>query len=140
MEKSDTWRFDTLADTQQDITQFMVKHVKASKQKGNLNILNDDDVSDEVQPCVVCLCEMDDPVELKECKHAFCKQCIMEVFGAKPSCPICGTLYGNVYGDQPRNGIADIYIDEESLPGYERKRTWVLYYDFPDGKQEVSIV
>ncbi|XP_052099922.1 uncharacterized protein LOC127734203 [Mytilus californianus] len=136
MTKYDTWRFDTLADTQQDVTRFMVKHVKTSKQKGNLNILNDDDVPDEDQPCVVCLCEMDDPVELKECKHAFCRQCIMEVFGAKPSCPVCGTLYGKVYGDQPRNGIANIYIDEESLPGYDRKRTWVVYYDFPDGKQE----
>jgi hypothetical protein len=25
--------------------------------------------------CIMCLSEMDDPVELVECKHVFCKDC-----------------------------------------------------------------
>lgn len=138
--KNDTWRMDAKANKRQDVSQYMSTYMKKQKQKGNLNILNDEAQEDDDLTCVVCLCEMDDPVELKECKHVFCRECIMEVFAAKPSCPVCGAVYGNIYGDQPRDGCATVYIDEEALPGYLGKKTWVISYDFPDGKQEVSIM
>jgi hypothetical protein len=133
--KIQTWRMDTTAQMKTDVSKYMESY----KQKtGNLVIIGDDDASsgDEVN-CIICLSEMDDPVELVECKHVFCKDCIMECFGTKPSCPVCGKVYGIVYGDQPRDGTADIFEEEDSLPGYDKKKTYVIYYDFPTGKQEV---
>jgi hypothetical protein len=131
-----TWRIDTTEQMKTDVSKYM----KSYKQKntGNLVIIGDDDASsgDEVN-CIICLSEMKDPVELVECKHVFCKYCIMEGFGSKPFCPVCGKVYGIVYGDQPRDGTADSFEEEDSLLGYDRKKTYAISYNFPQGKQEV---
>ncbi|CAG2230041.1 unnamed protein product [Mytilus edulis] len=79
LKQHDIWRMDAKANKRQDVSQYMSTNIKKPKQKGNLNILNDEAQADDDLTCVVCLCEMDDPVELKECKHVFCRECIMEV-------------------------------------------------------------
>ena len=133
-----TWRMDTTAQMKTDVSKYMKSHKqKKTTGIGNLNIVGDDPPSVDEENCIICLSEMDDPVELVQCKHVFCKDCIMEVFGSKPSCPVCGKVYGIVYGDQPRDGTADIFEEEDSLPGYDRKKTYAIVYNFPQGKQEV---
>ena len=130
--KIQTWRMDTTAQMKTDFSKYM-KSCKNKVIYGDANPPVDED------NCIICLSEINDPVELVECKHVFCKECIMEGFGTKPSCPVCGKVYGIVYGDQPRDGTADIFEEEDSLPGYDRKKTYVIYYDFPQGKQEVCL-
>jgi hypothetical protein len=114
----ETWRMDTTAQMKTDVSKYMKSHEqKKTTGIGNLKIIGDDPPSVDEGNCIICLSEMDDPVELVECKHVFCKDCIMECFGSKPSCPVCGKVYGIVYGDQPRDGTADIFEEEDSLPG-----------------------
>lgn len=86
--------------------------------------------------CIICLRSFINPVSLKSCHHTFCKECISEFFSQKPVCPICNTMYGKIYGDQPKNGIATIFKEKLQLPGEDCKNTWVINYEFPDGKQE----
>ena len=130
--KIETWRMDSTAQIKTDVSKYM-------KSYKNVVIYGDANPPVDEDNCIICLSEMDDPVELVECKHVFCKDCIMEKFGSKPSCPVCGKMYGIVYGDQPRDGTADIFEEDDSLPGYDRKKTYVIYYDFPPGKQEVCL-
>lgn len=136
--KIETWRMDTKAQMKTDVSKYM-KSLKQKKSTGNLIFIGDDAPSVDEGNCIICLSEMDDPVELVECKHVFCKDCIMEGFGSKPSCPVCGKIYGIVYGDQPRDGTADIFEEDDSLPGYDRKKTYAIFYNFPAGKQEVHL-
>lgn len=89
--------------------------------------------------CIICLRPFINPVSLKSCHHIFCEECISEFFSQKPVCPICNTMYGKIYGDQPKNGTATIFKEEMQLPGEDCKDTWVIMYEFPDGKQEVII-
>ncbi|CAC5395203.1 DTX [Mytilus coruscus] len=129
------WKMDTQDQKKADFSEFMKSRSKQAK-IGNLVIHGDDDempVGDE--NCVICLCEFDDPVELTKCNHVFCKECITEVFRSKPSCPVCTTVYGVVFGDQPREGKATIYEEEDPLPGY-REKTYVIYYEFESGVQK----
>lgn len=91
----------------------------------------------EEDDCIICLRPFINPVSLKSCHHIFCKECISEFFSQKPVCPICNTMYGKIYGDQPKNGTATIFKEKTQLPGEDCKDTWVIMYDFPDGKQEV---
>ena len=136
--KIETWRMDTTAQMKPDVSKYM-KSRKQKKTTGNLVFLGDDDPLDDKGNCIICLSDMDDPVELVGCKHVFCKDCITEGFGSKPSCPVCGKVYGIVYGDQPRDGTADIFEEDDSLPGYDKKKTYAIYYNFPPGKQEVCL-
>lgn len=90
----------------------------------------------EEDDCIICLRPFINPVSLKSCHHIFCKECISEFFSQKPVCPICNTMYGKIYGDQPKNGTATIFREKIQLPGEDCKDTWIIMYDFPDGKQE----
>ncbi|XP_062598992.1 uncharacterized protein LOC134260456 [Saccostrea cucullata] len=85
--------------------------------------------------CVICMDTFTNPVKLRKCNHAFCKQCITDFFSFKSACPVCNTTYGTIYGDQPRNGTATIYLEKTSLPGH-KDGTYTILYDFPDGIQE----
>ncbi|XP_069139255.1 probable E3 ubiquitin-protein ligase DTX3 [Argopecten irradians] len=64
---------------------------------------------------------------IKVLKDTFHKQ--------KPVCPVCGTVYTVVQGNQPVKGVAEVYKDDKSLPGYPGHKTFIINYDFPDGKQ-----
>ncbi|KAK3098184.1 hypothetical protein FSP39_016972 [Pinctada imbricata] len=124
---------------------------KAAKDPGNLNIIDDgDDQSgddseilgahadptvEEDYDCVICLSTIEDAAELKRCKHKFCRECIIEYFKMKSACPVCSMVYGELYGDQPLDGIATVYVDSNALPGYTCP-TLIIAYEFPDGVQE----
>ncbi|XP_062613013.1 uncharacterized protein LOC134274799 [Saccostrea cucullata] len=85
--------------------------------------------------CVICMDdEMTDPVQLKDCQHEFCRECITEYLHHKSACPVCNTVYGEMYGNQPGSGTAIVYLDDASLPGYSCK-TLIINYEFPDGNQ-----
>lgn len=87
--------------------------------------------------CIICLTPFINPVSLKSCHHIFCEECISEFFSQKPVCPICNTMYGKIYGDQPKIGTATIFKEKIQLPGEDCKDAWVIMYEFPDGNQEV---
>lgn len=79
-----------------------------------------------------------DPTQLKKCGHIFCKECIEQYFEYKPTCPICGTIYGKVTGDQPPGTMA-IRTNGIRLQGFnDSSGTIVLTYFFNDGRQGVS--
>ncbi|KAJ8317355.1 hypothetical protein KUTeg_005259 [Tegillarca granosa] len=90
----------------------------------------------EVKKCVICMDDMNEPVRLKQCDHQFCRECITASFVNKPMCPVCNTVYGSLYGNQPENGKATIYEDATALPGFPHCKTFIIVYDFPDGIQK----
>lgn len=85
--------------------------------------------------CIICMDdELTEPVRMKLCKHEFCRECITEYLSQKPACPVCNMVYGEMYGDQPVDGVAKIYKDEDPLPGYTCG-TLIIHYEFPHGRQ-----
>lgn len=97
---------------------------------------NIEENEDSSLTCVVCMdTEMEDPVMLKKCHHQFCRNCIEDYFSHKPICPVCNTVYGELFGNQPP-GTATVYKDYASLPGFSCS-TLIIDYNIPDGKQTV---
>lgn len=97
--------------------------------------------SKNIEICAICLDQVKHPTELK-CKHKFCTACLQQHFTkSKPSCPTCGSLYGEIYGDQPRSGKMTHVVDRRKhLAGYETADGIIIItYSFPDGIQEVSL-
>ena len=95
----------------------------------------------EIDWCVICMDNFTDPKILDKCSHKFCQECINEYFKVRPQCPVCFVVYGVITGNQPKSGKMDHHIDHRiKLPGYEKYKTIVLYYNFPDGIQTVSII
>lgn len=93
----------------------------------------------EVEKCLICLDTCIRPKTLEICNHVFCTRCIDEYFKkSKPSCPICGTIYGKLRGTQPRDGSMTCRVKHSVyLPGYERAEgTIVIKYMFPSGLQK----
>ncbi|XP_051977618.1 E3 ubiquitin-protein ligase DTX3L isoform X2 [Xyrauchen texanus] len=89
------------------------------------------------ETCPICLetikkleCEV-----LPKCKHCFCKECLKRAFQLKPACPICGEIYGDLMGTQPKGGTMTVTKDNSSLPGYETYGTIVIKYYIPGGLQ-----
>ncbi|OPL20745.1 putative dtx3 e3 ubiquitin-protein ligase, partial [Mytilus galloprovincialis] len=136
----ETWKVQKMTDSSVDISKYFDKISNSSKdneKRGNVKIFGDDEEQTFVsENCVICMCEMTDPVRLNRCKHTFCLECITGFFQTKPSCPVCGFVYGKIFGDQPDDGTASIYIDPTSLPGYDEKQTYVIIYEFPKGRQK----
>ena len=101
--------------------------------------LDVDKVENEPSMCIICMDdEMEDPVKLKNCQHKFCRNCIEEHFSHKPVCPVCSTVYGEIFGNQPP-GSATVYLDSNSLPGFDCS-TIIIHYEIPDGKQTVRLI
>ena len=103
-----------------------------SKEEQNLE--SENDLSKP--QCVICMDDVENGNKLK-CGHEFHHDCIKSAFSHKPVCPVCGTVYGNLLGNQPDNGEMNHYVESRSLPGYEGHRTIVIEYNFPDGRQGV---
>lgn len=90
----------------------------------------------EIDWCVICMDNFTDPKILDKCSHKFCQECINDYFKVRPQCPVCFVVYGVITGNQPKTGKMDHHIDHRlKLPGYEKYKTIVLYYNFPDGIQ-----
>lgn len=96
------------------------------------------DILKEKANCVICIDNPTDPIQLQKCGHIVCKKCIKQYFEYKPTCPICGIMYGKVTGDQPPGTMA-IRTNGIRLQGFnDSSGTIVLTYIFNDGKQGVS--
>ncbi|XP_052772071.1 uncharacterized protein LOC128211381 isoform X1 [Mya arenaria] len=92
----------------------------------------------KLEKCAICLDTVRDPKQLK-CNHVFCHPCIDEHFRkSKPACPVCGSIFGRVKGDQPIAGRMTYKTDRDKfLPGYEGEDGMIIItYTFPDGRQE----
>lgn len=94
---------------------------------------------DKEETCPICLdtIKKGDCEVLPKCKHCFCKDCLKSAFQLKPTCPVCGEMYGSLTGTQPKGGTMNISMDSSSLPGYERYGTIIISYYIPSGTQEV---
>ncbi|KAJ8317353.1 hypothetical protein KUTeg_005257 [Tegillarca granosa] len=85
--------------------------------------------------CVICMDKIKNGKKLK-CGHEFCQDCISDAFKHKPACPMCGSIFGKVFGNQPDDGEMKVHTDNfPSLPGFEGCGTIVIKYIFPDGIQ-----
>lgn len=92
----------------------------------------------EEEGCSICLDSFNNKTVLPKCSHEFCKECIEQQFKYKPSCPICGAVYGTITGNQPPGNITIKRINSGHLPGYEQFGIIAVSYSFPDGTQTVS--
>lgn len=96
--------------------------------------------TEDEKRCSICLDDFTNKKVLDKCTHPFCSDCIDSHFTYKPTCPICGTVYGKVTGNQP-DGTMCIYSSaKRQIQGYEGHGYITVSYDFPDGTQSVSNV
>ncbi|XP_016332873.1 probable E3 ubiquitin-protein ligase DTX2 [Sinocyclocheilus anshuiensis] len=94
-----------------------------------------DQAKDEACPICLETLKISECTVLSKCKHRFCKDCLERAFHVKPTCPICGEIYGNLTGTQPKGGTMTVSSDRSSLPGYERYGTIIISYHIPSGYQ-----
>uniref|UniRef100_A0A8W8MVM9 E3 ubiquitin-protein ligase n=1 Tax=Magallana gigas TaxID=29159 RepID=A0A8W8MVM9_MAGGI len=142
---------DSFLETFPTLSQMTLHEEELTAEEGNLFIINPDskDAMHSVQDpmigaqcavlnshyiCEICMHILSKPVRMKLCKHEFCRECITRFLKQKSACPVCNTVYEERYGDQPLDGIARIYKDDVSLPGYTCG-TLIIHYEFPDGRQ-----
>ncbi|KAL3865240.1 hypothetical protein ACJMK2_006855 [Sinanodonta woodiana] len=95
-------------------------------------IARDDDSQDN---CVICFVNFDDPVKMNKCGHLFCKSCIDSQLQYKPICPVCGTAYGIITGNQPKGTMTDRVDKYANLEGYEGCGVIQITYNMPSGAQ-----
>jgi deltex-like protein len=95
-----------------------------------------------IDDCVICLEPLLKNIEvLAKCKHKFHKYCIQKAFKTSnmgPKCPICGTIYGQIEGNQPRNAKMTDRKERQSLPGYTDSGTIIINYNVPSGMQSAE--
>ncbi len=97
-----------------------------------------DQAKDEACPICLETLNISESTVLSKCKHRFCKDCLERAFHVKPTCPICGEIYGNLTGTQPKGSSITVSSDSSSLPGYENYGTIIISYYIPSGRQGVS--
>ena len=88
--------------------------------------------------CTICMGDVEDPKTLG-CGHSFCTPCIDNWSQQKPVCPMCGRIFGQITGNQPKDGKMLDSVINKLLPGYEKtsEGTIQIQYTFPSGKQTV---
>ena len=109
--------------------------------EGNMRGASHSRKTEDDAKCAICLDRLRRPKTLEFCKHTFCTACIDEHFKkAKPTCPICGSVYGKVKGTQPRDGQMTSKVEHSVIiPGYERADgAIVIKYFFRSGIQKVT--
>lgn len=123
--------------------QQQAQQVQNSSQKNSAS--NDSGSESKTDPkdenCVICMDIAGKEAntfakKLDKCGHVFCNTCIDDYFkNVKKQCPVCGYVYGVVYGNQP-DGTMRHTIINHSLPGYGRNtRTIQIDYNFSGGIQ-----
>ncbi|XP_059406322.1 E3 ubiquitin-protein ligase DTX3L-like [Carassius carassius] len=94
-----------------------------------------DQAKDETCPICLETLKISESTVLSKCKHRFCKDCLERAFQVKPTCPICGEIYGSLTGTQPKGGTMTVSSDRSSLPGYETYGTIIINYHISSGYQ-----
>ncbi|NXH18614.1 DTX3L ligase, partial [Bucco capensis] len=84
--------------------------------------------------CPICMDRIKNKEILKKCNHAFCKSCITKAMAYKQTCPICGSIYGLVKGDQPEGEMSTKTVPTH-LPGYPSCGTIEITYSMYGGIQ-----
>uniref|UniRef100_A0A8D0KX27 E3 ubiquitin-protein ligase n=1 Tax=Strix occidentalis caurina TaxID=311401 RepID=A0A8D0KX27_STROC len=92
---------------------------------------------DDEDVCPICMERINNKEILKRCSHAFCKSCIDQAMTYKPSCPVCGMIYGLMKGDQPEGTMSSITLPS-CLPGYPTCGTIMITYNMYSGIQTKS--
>ncbi|XP_019640452.1 PREDICTED: E3 ubiquitin-protein ligase TRIM33-like [Branchiostoma belcheri] len=92
------------------------------------------DGGDATRDCSICMSYITDPKSLP-CKHTFCRKCIDTALSYKSQCPICGTIVGELKGNQPQGSMTWAIHLGTRLPGYENCEAIVISYYFPNGIQ-----
>ncbi|KFV44975.1 E3 ubiquitin-protein ligase DTX3L, partial [Tyto alba] len=107
------------------------------KQKNNLSSegqVKAKTKEDNKDVCPICMERIKNKEILRKCNHAFCKSCINRAMTYKQSCPVCGTFYGLMKGDQPE-GTMSTRMLSSSLPGYPTCGTIEITYKMHGGVQ-----
>ncbi|KAK3610487.1 hypothetical protein CHS0354_016676 [Potamilus streckersoni] len=94
-----------------------------------------EDEEDKNNVCAICLDTCDDPVKIKRCGHLFCKDCIDTQLQYKPVCPVCGTIYGVITGNQPKGQMTQQIDKHHDLEGYKGFGIIEITYHIPGGIQ-----
>ncbi|XP_074729779.1 E3 ubiquitin-protein ligase DTX3L [Strix uralensis] len=102
--------------------------------EGQAKAKTEQDVEDV---CPICMERINNKEILKRCSHAFCKSCIDQAMTYKPSCPVCGMIYGLMKGDQPEGTMSSITLPS-CLPGYPTCGTIMITYNMHSGIQTKS--
>uniref|UniRef100_H3A424 E3 ubiquitin-protein ligase n=1 Tax=Latimeria chalumnae TaxID=7897 RepID=H3A424_LATCH len=104
---------------------------------GAASTTNKEGAKSEDRQCAICLEKMSEGNKetLPQCKHSFCKDCIAKSFQLKPACPVCGVIYGDLKGTQPKGGKMTVTKVHSSLPGYENWGSIAINYLIPSGVQ-----
>ncbi|NXN76393.1 DTX3L ligase, partial [Himantopus himantopus] len=89
---------------------------------------------DDEDVCPICMERIKNKEILRKCNHAFCKSCIDQAMTYKQACPVCGTVYGLVEGDQPEGKMSTRTMSS-SLPGYPSCGTIEITYSMHGGIQ-----
>ncbi|KAL3865260.1 hypothetical protein ACJMK2_006874 [Sinanodonta woodiana] len=84
--------------------------------------------------CSICLAEMKSAKTLS-CGHTVCIKCVEKQFRTKQGCPKCGAVHGIIYGDQPEGGKMNIFLQKQSLAGFDKTDTLIIEYQIPAGTQ-----
>ena len=91
------------------------------------------------EECPICSDDITDRKAL-QCGHVFCTACIDQWFSNRPTCPMCGTVYAVVRGNQPEGEMTTRSYPKD-LPGFPRDSgTIEITYNFPSGRQKVKII
>lgn len=91
-------------------------------------------------PCPMCLEELrhnpqNPAISLSRCQHLMHLQCLNELIISQQDnvqnmyieCPVCGIVYGEKIGNQPKGTMSWIIIPK-SLPGHEGQNTIQIVY------------
>eukprot|EP00933_Yihiella_yeosuensis_P008208 TRINITY_DN113545_c0_g1_i1.p1 TRINITY_DN113545_c0_g1~~TRINITY_DN113545_c0_g1_i1.p1 ORF type:complete len:293 (+),score=55.41 TRINITY_DN113545_c0_g1_i1:35-913(+) len=78
--------------------------------------------------------ELGSTVQITRCGHIYHRNCILQWFVQRPSCPLCCSRLSKVFGTQPSEGTMRWKCEDKTLPGEaEGSGTIVVCWDFPAG-------
>lgn len=91
---------------------------------------------DKEEDCPICMDTLTNPFRSPCCGKKFCKECWDSSMKAKPVCPMCSKVFGEIIGDQPDGGVyITNYYKDEDLPGYAERGHIKIEFTIPGGIQ-----
>ena len=87
------------------------------------------------EKCGICLEENKSPHSLTCCDGSLCRECFKKV----QNCPFCRKPFSRMRGDQPDGRMKVSFSAYTRLKGYEKDGAYTITYEFPSGRQGVSL-